>query len=61
MMVARGVMDGGSVKVDVSAKSGSLPSGRQASGGKDEVEFTFDVRKGPGRVRSARARAAMRA
>ncbi|MBI5470011.1 AAA family ATPase [Candidatus Kaiserbacteria bacterium] len=51
MMVARGVMEGGSVKVDFvnnefSAKGGS------ASGGK----FVFDVRKGPERVHSVRAR-----
>jgi len=44
MMVARGVMEGGSVTVDI--KDG---------------EFTFDVRKGPERTRTARARAAVRA
>ncbi|MBI2612588.1 AAA family ATPase [Candidatus Kaiserbacteria bacterium] len=44
MMVARGVMEGGSVSVDI--KDG---------------EFTFDVRKGPVRSHSARARAAVRA
>ena len=54
MMVSRGVMDGGSVKVDVSSK------GESASGGKDEVEFTFDVRKGPERAHGVRARAAAR-
>ncbi len=43
MMVARGVLEGGAVSVDV--KNG---------------EFTFDVRKGPARVHSARARAAAR-
>src|SRR3989344_910007 len=42
MMVARGVMEGGSVTVDI--KDG---------------EFTFDVRKGPERTRTARARAAV--
>ena len=40
MMVTRGVMEGGSVSVDL--KDG---------------EFTFDVRKGPERVRGARSRA----
>jgi ATP-dependent Clp protease ATP-binding subunit ClpB len=40
MMVARGVMDGGSVKVDFV-----------------DNEFKFDVRKGPERVHSVRARA----
>jgi len=54
MMVARGVMEGGSVHIDVSAKGGS------ASGGKEEIEFTFDVRKGPERAHGARARAAAR-
>jgi ATP-dependent Clp protease ATP-binding subunit ClpB len=43
MMVARGVMDGGSVSVDI----------------KDN-EFTFDVRKGPERVRGVRHRVAVR-
>jgi ATP-dependent Clp protease ATP-binding subunit ClpC len=52
MMVARGVLEGGSVAVDYSAKGGS------ASGGKDEGGFTFDVRKGPERAsRSASSRA----
>jgi len=55
MMVARGIMEGGSVRVDVSGKT-SL-----ASDGKESAEFTFDVRKGPERSRSARARAAVRA
>ena len=55
MMVARGIMEGGSVRVDVSGKT-SL-----ASDGKESAEFTFDVRKGPDRSRSARARAAVRA
>ena len=50
MMIARGVMEGGKVMVDVSAKGGS------ASGGKD-IEFIFDVRKGPERTRGATARA----
>ncbi len=50
MMVARGVMEGGSVSVDVKDNS-------DIEGGK---EFTFDVRKGPERVRGARARAAAR-
>ncbi len=43
MMVARGVMEGGSVSVDVK-----------------EGEFTFDVRKGPERNRSARGRATVK-
>ncbi|MBI5645050.1 AAA family ATPase [Candidatus Kaiserbacteria bacterium] len=43
MMVARGIMEGGKVSIDV--KDG---------------EFTFDVRKGPERERSVRARAAAR-
>ncbi len=47
MMVARGVMEGGSVKVDFDPKGG--PEGKG--------EFTFDVRKGPERERGARARA----
>ena len=50
MMVARGVMEGGSVSVD--AKDNA-----EIEGGK---EFTFDVRKGPERSRTARARAAAR-
>ena len=45
LMVARGVLEGGSVSIDI---------------GKDN-EFTFDVRKGPVRERGARARAAVRA
>jgi len=51
MMVSRNVMEGGSVHVDVSAKGGS------ASGGKNEAEFVFDVRKGAPRKRGARTRA----
>ncbi|KKW28167.1 MAG: ATP-dependent chaperone ClpB [Candidatus Kaiserbacteria bacterium GW2011_GWB1_52_6] len=52
MMVARGVMEGGSVAVDFKADAGQDGKG----------EFTFDVRKGPERApRSARARAAVRA
>jgi len=50
MMVARGVMEGGSVSVDVKDNA-------EIEGGK---EFTFDVRKGPERSRTARARAAAR-
>ena len=46
MMVARGVMEGGSVKVDFK-QTGTVSKG----------EFTFDVRKGPERERGARARA----
>ena len=64
MMVARGILEGGSVNVDFSAHGGSQPKADgprvHASGGKAEEEvgqFTFDVRKGPERVRGARARA----
>ena len=49
MMVARGVMEGGSVKVDV--KDGEKEGTK---------ELTFDVRKGPERERSARTRATAR-
>ncbi|MBM3261705.1 AAA family ATPase [Candidatus Kaiserbacteria bacterium] len=44
-MIARGVLEGGAVHVDFST-----------AGGK-EGQFTFDVRKGPERARSVRARA----
>ncbi len=47
MMVARGVLEGGSVSVDFKADGG--PDGKG--------EFTFDVRKGPERHRSVRSRA----
>ena len=47
MMVARGVMEGGSVAVDFDADGGADKKG----------DFKFDVRKGPERNRSARARA----
>ena len=50
MMVARGIMEGGSVTVDFKPNAGVDGKG----------EFTFDVRKGPERVRGARARAAVR-
>ena len=51
MMVARGVMEGGSVSVDF-----------DPTGGKDRTgDFTFDVRKGRERSRTARARATVRA
>ena len=50
-MVARSVMEGGSVSVDF--KEGAGPDGKG--------DFTFDVRKGPERQRGARARAAVRA
>ena len=47
LMVARGVLEGGSVSVDFDEK-----------GGKDgKGDFKFDVRKGPARDRGARARA----
>jgi ATP-dependent Clp protease ATP-binding subunit ClpB len=49
MMVARGVMEGGKVTVDV--------KGGEKEG---EQQFTFDVRKGPERKSSVRARAAAR-
>jgi ATP-dependent Clp protease ATP-binding subunit ClpB len=51
MMVARGIMEGGSVVVDFKADGGEEKKG----------EFTFDVRKGPERHRGPRARAAVRA
>jgi ATP-dependent Clp protease ATP-binding subunit ClpB len=51
MMVARGVMEGGSVSVDFKEDAG--PDGKG--------DFTFDVRKGPERARGTRARAAVRA
>lgn len=47
MMVARGVLEGGSVAVDFDPKGGVDEKG----------EFSFDVRKGPARDRGARARA----
>lgn len=47
MMVARGVLEGGSVSVDFDSKAGKDGKG----------DFTFDVRKGPERTRSARTRA----
>ena len=48
MMVSRGVMEGGSVSVDMKDTSTSLGT---------VGEFVFDVRKGPERVRGARSRA----
>jgi len=51
MMVARGIMEGGSVSVDWKPQGGEDKKG----------EFIFDVRKGPERVRGVRARAAARA
>jgi ATP-dependent Clp protease ATP-binding subunit ClpA len=52
MMVARGVLEGGSVSVDF-----------KPAGSDKEGEFTFDVRKGPERHRghSARVRAVVKA
>jgi ATP-dependent Clp protease ATP-binding subunit ClpB len=44
MMVARGVLEGGAVRVDFNAKGGADARG----------EFTFDVRKGPERERAKR-------
>jgi len=52
MMVARGVLDGGSIKVDL-APSTSLGAG--------SYEYKFDVRKGPERAHGTRARVAARA
>lgn len=51
LMVARGVLEGGLVSVDFDDKGGKEGKG----------DFTFDVRKGPVRDRSARARAAAKA
>ncbi len=51
MMVARGVMEGGSVAVDFKDTAGQDGKG----------EFTFDVRKGPERTKGVRARVAARA
>ena len=47
MMVARGVLEGGSVSVDFKLDGGADGKG----------DFSFDVRKGPERARGARARA----
>lgn len=47
LMVARGVLEGGSVSVDFDAKAGKDGTG----------DFSFDVRKGPARERNARSRA----
>ncbi len=47
MMVARGVLEGGSVKVDYRADAGADSKG----------DFTFDVRKGPERERGLKTRA----
>jgi hypothetical protein len=51
MMVARGVLEGGSVSVDFKPEGGQDGKG----------EFTFDVRKGPERAKGVRARVAARA
>jgi ATP-dependent Clp protease ATP-binding subunit ClpB len=51
MMVARGVLEGGSINVDFKADAGADGKG----------EFTFDVRKGPERAKGIRARVAARA
>ena len=50
MMVARGILEGGSVSVDYTP----APVGSKKD---TEGIFTFDVRKGPERDRSVRARA----
>ncbi len=47
LMVARGILEGGSVTVDYNADGGVDGKG----------DFTFDIRKGPERQRGARARA----
>jgi ATP-dependent Clp protease ATP-binding subunit ClpB len=47
MMVARGIMEGGSVHVDFDAAGGPDKKG----------DFKFDVRKGPARAHGVRARA----
>ena len=52
MMVARGVLEGGSVAVDFNPAGGLDKKGLPGQGG-----FEFDVRKGPERQRGARARA----
>ena len=51
MMVARGILEGGQVSIDYKPDGG--PDGKG--------DFTFDVRKGPERVRGVRARAVARA
>lgn len=51
MMVSRGIMEGGTVKIDYDAKGGIDGRG----------DFTFDVKKGAERERGARARATSRA
>lgn len=51
MMVARGVLEGGSVAVDF----------KESGGLEGKGEFTFDVRKGPERAKGIRARVAARA
>ncbi len=56
MMVARGVLEGGSVAVDFKESGEADSKGLPLPG-----EFIFDVRKGPDRPRGVRARAAARA
>ncbi len=51
MMVSRGITEGGTVKIDFDPKGGVDEKG----------DFSFEVKKGPERERSARARAASRA
>ncbi len=51
MMVSRGIMEGGTVKIDYDAKGGIDGKG----------DFSFDVKKGAERERGVRARAASRA
>ena len=52
MMVTRGVMEGGSVSVDMKGTSAALGTGG---------EFVFDVRKGPERPRGRRVHARTKA
>lgn len=56
MMVSRNVMEGGSVRIDVSAEGGSASGGKEAVA-TDKTEFTFDVKRGAPRRRGASARA----
>ena len=55
MMVARGVMEGGSVRVDFSADAETV--GKKA-GDPNKGEFVFDVKRGPERDRSVKGRIA---
>jgi len=62
LMVARGVMEGGSVSVDFKpSPEGKTTPAHPGLPPIEAGEFTFDVRKGPERNRTARARATVRA